>query len=104
MDFAGQWVEPRDIFDFLVKELNSNSQLVRLSREDIDNFSPNTVGAAPKINIVAGILQFGQLPQNPPLINDLTPRQVHNHFKVRLRVTQTVNCRDRRHHQTILTL
>ena len=75
-------IKAANVFNFLIEEFDADRQLIGFGREDIDDATAHPVGAALKINVVARVLEFGELPQNAPLIDDLTPRKVHDHFEI----------------------
>ena len=90
-DGAGERIKGADIFDFLIEEFDANRQLVGFGREDVDHVTADPVGAALEINVVTRVLEFGELPQNAALVDDLASRKMHDHLKVRLWVTKAIN-------------
>ena len=88
---ARERVEAANIFYLFIKELDPNSKLIGVCREDINNVPPHSVSTALEVQVIAGVLQFGKLPQDTALIDNLTARQMHNHLEIRLRVAKTIN-------------
>ena len=88
---ARQRVEATDVFDLLIKKLDTDSEFIRVRRENIDDVAAHTIGSTLEVQIIAGVLQLCELPKNPALIDYLAPRKVHDHFEIGLRIAQTVN-------------
>ena len=88
---ARQRVEATDIFDLLVKKLDTDSEFIRVRRENIDDVAAHTIGSTLEVQIIAGVLQLRELPKNPTLIDYLASREVHDHLEIGLRIAQTVN-------------
>ena len=58
--FACQRIEPSDLFDLVIKQVNTNRQLLRLCRVDIQKLTAQTISTTAKIQLVAGILHLDQ--------------------------------------------
>jgi hypothetical protein len=88
---ARERVEAANIFYLFIEELNANSKLIGVCREDVNNVPPHSVSTTLEVQVISGVLQFGKLPQDTALIDNLTARQMHNHLEIRLRVAKTIN-------------
>ena len=88
---ASERVKAANILYLFVKELNPNSKLIGVRREDVNDVTPHSVSTTLEVQVISGVLQFGKLPQDAALIDDLTARQMHNHLKIRLRVAKAIN-------------
>ena len=73
VDRTGQRVKSTNVFDFFIEELDADGQFIGFGRKDIDHVTTYPISTALEINVVTRVLQFCQLSQNPPLIDDLTP-------------------------------
>ena len=80
---ASERIKGANVFNFLIEELDADRQLIGFGWEDIDDVTAHPIGAALKINVVTRVLEFGELTQNAPLVDDLTSRKVHDHFEIR---------------------
>ena len=45
---------------------------LRIRGKNIDDVTAHSIGTAPKVDVIARVLKISQLPQNVPLIDDLT--------------------------------
>ena len=101
INVAGQRVKQRKAFHLFVKQLNTQRQIVRFGREDVDNLATHAESRALERLIVAGVLQFSQTAQNGALVDNHAHRQVQHHFEVQVRVAQTVDSGHRGHHHHV---
>ena len=99
---AGQRVEEADVLDLFVEQLNAHRLGLGFRREHVDNVAAHAIRAAGEIDVVALVLQLGELAQHLALVDHLTARDMHDHFEVRLGIPQAVNRRDRGHDQAVL--
>ncbi|MNV90389.1 hypothetical protein D3C71_1847730 [compost metagenome] len=60
LNVAGQGIKQRQTLDFLVKQLNAQSQIVGFCREDVDHFAAHAESTALERLVVTGILQLRQ--------------------------------------------
>ena len=100
--FAGQRVEITQRFDLFVEQLDAHGLAFRIRRVYVDHIAAHTVAAAPQLDVVARVLQFGQASQDQALIDDVAPDQVQDHRHVGLRIAEAVYRRYRRDHDGVL--
>ncbi len=104
IDGAGQRIEQRQPLHLFVEQLNAQRQLVRFRREDVNHLAAHAKGAALERLIVAGVLQLRQATQNGALVDDHPFGEMQHHLQVEIRVAQTIDSGDRRHHHHIAPL
>ena len=66
---AGQWIKIGQPFDFVVVEFYADCVALGFSRINVDHIAADPVGGAPQLHVIAGVLQFGQTPQQIALID-----------------------------------
>ena len=64
---ARQRVEATDIF-VLIKKLDTDSEFIRVRRENIDDVAAHTIGFTLEVQIIAGVLH-PRAAENPTLID-----------------------------------
>ena len=60
LDFAGEGVEPAELFDLVVEEFDAHGVLFGFRRVDVDAFAAYAVGCPAQFEVVAGVLEFGE--------------------------------------------
>ena len=100
-DLTGQRVEIAEILNLVIEELDADSFLLGFRREYIDHIAPNPVIGPVELDIVPGVLKFGQAPEDVSLIDLIAPVQMQHHLQVGLGVTEAVDRRHRRHNDGI---
>ena len=101
---SGKRVKIAQVLHFIIEQFDANGFLLGFCREDINDIAPHPIIGAMELDVIAGVLQFGQPPQDIPLIHLVTPVQVQHHFQIGLRITQTVDGRNRRDNDGIRPL
>ena len=92
--FTGQGIEQGDGFDFFVEQLDAHRLGFLVTREDVDNFPANPVGAPAQLHVIAAVLHFRQAPENIALVDQFTARQVQHHAEVLAWIAESVNSGD----------
>ncbi len=100
-DLTGQRVEIAEILNLVIEELDADSFLLGFRREYIDHIAPNPIIGPVELDIVPGVLKFGQAPEDVSLIDLIAPVQMQHHLQVGLGVTEAVDRRHRRHNDGI---
>src|SRR5262249_27398661 len=96
----GKLIECAELVDFIAPQLDSKTQTL-ICWMDFDRISTHTERSALEIEIVAFIENLDELRKNLPARDALAALEHQKHAVVRLRRSQTVNTRDRRHDHNI---
>ena len=102
--FPGERIEVAEVFHLVVEQLNANGFALGFSREHIDDVAAHPVIGAVELDIVTGVLQFGQPAQDRALINLIAAIKVQHHLQVGFGITQTIDGRHRGHDNGIRPL
>ena len=76
---AGERIEIRQRLNLVIEQLDAYGIAVRFGGEDVDDVSPYPISALRKIQLVAGVLQLGQPPQQRALIDAVAAKQMQHH-------------------------
>ena len=94
MHFAGERVEVADVFDGVVKEFEAHRIPVRFGGHDVDDVALDAEGAAQELDVVAGVLQFGEMREDVMRVDGFAAREVQAHLPVLAGVAQAVDAGD----------
>ena len=100
-NLAGQRVEIAEILYLVIEQFDANRFFLGFRREDINYIAPNPVIGPVELDIVPGVLELGQAPENEPLVNLISPVQMQHHLQVGLGIAQAVDGRNRCHDDRI---
>ena len=101
---AGERIEHGDLLDRVVEQLDAQRLLVGFRGEHIDDVATHPVGTAMEVDVVAGVLQLGQPPEEMALIEQVAAIQMQHHLQVRAGISEAIDRRNRRHHDDIAAL
>ncbi|MNV04079.1 hypothetical protein D3C71_943640 [compost metagenome] len=103
-DFAGERIERRQAFHFIVEQLDADRLEVGFRRVDIDHIATHAEGRTGKIHVVAGVLQVSQASQQFALVEPVAAIHVQHHLQIGFRTAQTVDARHRGDDDRVLAL
>ncbi len=103
-DVAGERVEQRQAFDFIVEQAKAQGVLAVFRREHVNHLAAHAELAPRKIQLVALVLHFGQALDDGALTEGFALAHMQNHAVVIHRVANAVNRRHRGHNHAILPL
>ena len=86
-------IDLADRFDGFVEELDPQCRTVLVGGKHFDDVTAHAKSATMKIIVAALILDIHQLAQHLVAIDDRTLFEVHHHFKIGFRRSETVNAR-----------
>ena len=101
---AGERIEHGDLLDRVVEQLDAQRLLVGFRGEHIDDVATHPVGTAMEVDVVAGVLQLGQPPEEMTLIEQVAAIQMQHHLQVRAGISEAIDRRDGRNHDDIAAL
>ena len=102
--FAGQWVEGREAFHFVVEQLDADRFQVGFGRVHIDHVAAHTERRPGEIHVVAGVLQVGQAAQQGALVEFVATVHVQDHLQVGFRAAQAIDAGHRGDDDGVLAL
>ncbi len=103
-DVAGERIEQRQRFHFVVEQGHAQRILVALRREDVDHVAAHAECAAREIDLVALVLHLDQALDHVALVHLFVMAQMQNHAVVIHRVADAVDRRDGRDDHRVLAL
>ncbi len=99
-DLTRERIQLQDAIHFVTKQLDADDIFI-IDRDDLNDISPHSERAALKTDIIAGILNTYQLPQDPVAITEIPVLQRESHRHIVIRRAQTVDARDTGYNQYV---
>src|SRR6516162_4961200 len=96
-----QRVEPRDRFDFVAEELESNSFLIGATRINLDHVASYAKPPAGEIHVVAFVEHVDQTTEHSLARDLLSAFYGEQHLQVIFRRRDAINTRDARHYNGV---
>ena len=103
-DLSGQRVEPAQVLDLVVEELDAHRILLGLCRIHVDDLAANAVRAAVQLDLVSRVLQLREAPEDEALVDGVAPHQMQHHLVVGGRIAEAVDRRDGGHDDAVAVL
>ena len=73
---ASQGIEDKNVIHLFIEQLNSNRLSLGIGWKDIYHIATDTIGASTESNVIAGILEFGELREQLALVDHFAARDM----------------------------